>query len=193
MSAAITSQERPIVFSAPMVRAILGGRKTQTRRLVKPQSEGSLASLADYSANGSFGLAGHIDSPYGLPGDRLWVRETFSISGNGYFYRADTMQPETVRYAWNSPIHMPRKASRLTLEITRVRVERLQDIGKDGRKANDVLAEGITEAEIKHWRKWLHPDDAPAHAYGILWNSIHRKTHRWEDNPWVWVIEFKWV
>ncbi len=87
-------------------------------------------------------------------------------------------------------IFMPRWASRITLEIVAVRVERLQDIGKDGRKAHDVLAEGITDGQIEQWRQWLHPDDAPAHTYGVLWESINGKGS-WALNPWVWVIEFK--
>jgi hypothetical protein len=91
---------------------------------------------------------------------------------------------------WKPSIFCKRIHSRITLEITEVRVQRLHEIGKDGRHAKDVLAEGITDAQIEHWRKWLHPDDAPAHTYGVLWNSING-VGSWDNNPWVWAITFK--
>jgi hypothetical protein len=92
-----------------------------------------------------------------------------------------------------SAIHMTRWASRITLEITGVRVERLHEIGKDGRKAHDVLAEGITREQIEQQQKFFHPDDSPALAFAALWEQINGKREgcSWRDNPWVWVIEFK--
>lgn len=193
---------RPILFSGEMVRAILAGTKTQTRRIAKffdndeamqfdPRFDGGIWKAADYGYE--------CKCPYGVPGDRLWVRETFAVNPhyserNGqpkYFYRADGPEYESDG-AWKPSIFMPRWASRFTLEITDVRVQRLHDIGRDGRKAHDVLAEGITDAQIEHWRKWLHPDDAPAHTYGVLWDSINGKGS-WQSNPWVWAITFKKV
>ena len=77
-------------------------------------------------------------------------------------------------------------------ENTNVRVERVQEIGTDGRIASDVLAEGIMQSEIERWKKYLHPDDAPAHIFGILWDSIYAKQgFGWDKNPWVWVVTFK--
>lgn len=145
---------RPIIMSAPMVRSTLDDIKTQTRRMaglekinqlpdryklteVYHGGEGrAIACFTDLSCDNKEVL---IKCPYGERGDKLWVRETCSISGNGYFYRADTMQPETVRYAWTPSIHMPRKASRITLAIKDIRVERLKSISE-----KDAIAEGAT-------------------------------------------------
>lgn len=210
-------KERPIIFSAPMVRAILDGRKTQTRRAIKPQptvSEQRLRELGawadDYTlseqVNAAF-QAGCIDAhcPYGRPGDRLWVRETWSI----YDYecarrdqpedvwvpekRSDLPRPSSlpretrICYAADnapgdemvcySSIHMPRWASRITLEITGVRVERLQDIS-----AFDALAEGVID--------WATGPTSPKQDYRELWESINGPGS-WDANPWLWVIEFK--
>lgn len=188
-----------------MVRAILDGRKTQTRRVVKPQP-GDFYTHGYPSGfdkdgdwvwwNGPIPMA-TAKNRFGVSGDRLWVKETFLNNAlDGYnpvwFYRADDADKPEDRH-WRPSIFMPRQASRITLEIVSVRVERLHEIGKDGRKASDVLAEGITKEEIAHWEKWLHPDDAPAHTYGVLWDSINSKTHPWKSNPWVWVITFKRV
>jgi hypothetical protein len=87
---------------------------------------------------------------------------------------------------------MPRSASRLNLEITSVKVERLHEIGKDGRRAADVLAEGITREQIAHLEEIFHPDDSPALAFGSLWDSINGKGS-WKANPWVWVVCFNRV
>ena len=88
-------------------------------------------------------------------------------------------------------IHMPRWASRITLEVTDVRVERVQDIGKDGSIARDILAEGIPQSAIDIQHKWFHPDDSPAIAFSQLWDSTNAKRgFDWESNPWVWVVGF---
>lgn len=191
-------RERPILFSALMVRSILSGQKTQTRRVVKPQS----AVLTDELAR-SLGVRPPeranqpvIGSPFGQPGDRLWVRETWAPLDQGFdtaeessflVYRADAERPEPRR--WRPSIHMPRRASRITLEITSVRVERLQDISEA-----DCLAEGITPAAIE-----CDPRDADeAHSsyaigeYRDLWESIYGHAS-WRANPWVWVVDFKRV
>lgn len=211
---------RPIPFSAPMVRAILDGRKTMTRRVVKPQPEFVLCRMKDggWCQSRPGGVIdpnmGDWRSPYGVPGDRLWVKETwyYDIDPHGPIPKAEDVVPGNLYYRadgecceiipecqcaevgatrWRSSRFMPRWASRITLEVLSVRVERLQDIGKDGRKAKDVLAEGVDTAAIERNRAWFHPDDCPALAFAGLWDSINGKTHPWASNPWVWVIGFR--
>lgn len=172
-------KERPILFSGEMVRAILDGRKTQTRRVIKPQGEPYTIEDVDV-----------LKCPYGIPGDRLWVRETFAdLRGMGFghkwAYRADTpegSESDRIRIGygvrWKPSIHMPRWASRITLEITDIRVERVQDITYIDAKAEGVEYEkGYTD---------------PREAFATLWNSINAKRdYGWAMNPWVWIIEFK--
>ncbi len=172
-------KERPILFSAPMVRAILGGRKTQTRRIAKEAEHGKSRACR-----------------YGAPGDRLWVRETWSkaksCNASDLFYRADGERQYGRQHAlsyverenrWRPSIHMPRWASRINLEVTGVRVERLQEIS-----TTDAEAEG-----------WPGPDERnsiqsayPIAWYSCLWESING-AESWAANPWVWIIEFKLV
>ncbi len=193
-------REKPILFSSAMVRAILEGRKTQTRRVLKCQksdaTELGIQSIghatkgyilqATYRAFPKGGSArwALCEFPYGLIGDRLWVRETFSIGGNGYFYRADVKQPETIKYSWKPSIFMPRKASRLTLEITGVKVERVQSIS-----SMDCIQEGIRSSPAKHW---YHAPDY-VEQFRKLWDTINGKRPKcsWSDNPFVWCISFK--
>jgi hypothetical protein len=204
-------RERPILFSAPMVRAILAGQKTQTRRAVK-----GLA--LDWLAPGNFTPAYVADPenhacPYGQPGDRLWVRETFrlaesldslspaavaekcldagyripwapiqyEVDGQRRDWRSDFNTPprETEPGKTRQSIHMPRWASRITLEITGVRVERLQAIG-----ARDAIAEGIPAGGPEN------PDGIEVRDFRALWLSING-AGSWESDPWVWVVEFK--
>ena len=192
----MSTKERPIIFSGPMVRSILDGRKTQTRRIIKPQPAwvyGDTVPVKTADADPK----GAIRCPYGKPGDRLWVRETFRIFCNvhdGGFpedhfpcecrkvdaYRATIEHPEMVD--WRSPIHMPRWASRILLEVVSVRVERLQDISEA-----DALAEGGWEYKACP----RHKD--PRGSYRDLWESIHGNAQSWQANPWVWVVEFKRV
>lgn len=206
MKTAIEMKERPILFSGAMVRAILAGRKIQTRRVVKEQDlvefceetgefifahSRECPNFCDYACGG-------LPCPYGKVGDRLWVRETWAPASSfdpspetGAVYRADHYGVE-VDWKWKPSIHMPRWASRIMLEITGVRVERLQEIGKDGRHASDVKAEGLTEENWLHLAKFFHADDCPAIAFSQLWESINGKGS-WSLNPWVWVVEFKRV
>lgn len=185
-------KERPILFSGPMVRAIIEGRKTVTRRVVKPQPD-FFGSMTD--ANTPFktlgaGLHGQIVCPYGKPGDRLWVRETFAVYGDekmaAIHYRAD--RPHDVGrkgVGYKPSIHMPRWASRLLLEVTAVRVELLQDISAD-----QAMAEGVLSCESE-----LDPDGngySPYELFSALWVSINGHDS-WHANPWVWVVEFKRV
>jgi hypothetical protein len=204
-------KERPILFSGPMVKAILDGRKTQTRRVVF--KDDCQECHQPWWCAGTHWQNGDelLHCPYGQGGDRLWVRETFCV---GYEYEPDkfTAMPfdgcENTRKAfyratdddangepkrpWKPSIHMPRWASRITLEIVSVRVERLQNIGEA-----DAIAEGIDE-----WEEMFRcgPDSDPCWtrdarlAYAWLWNSINAKRgFGWDVNPWVWVIEFKVV
>jgi hypothetical protein len=200
--------EKPILFSAPMVRALLEGRKTQTRRVVKPQPPPDAIGLVpcddgvmwmDHCVAGepsNLSLRNEFKCPY-PPGTRLWVRETWAYHPDpcgdppSIIYRADEVWDGMFdAIKWKSPYHIFRKDSRLTLLVKSVRVERVQDIGKDGRKAHDVLAEGITKEQIAHHQKFFHPDDSPALAFGQLWDSINGKAYSWASNPWVWVISF---
>jgi hypothetical protein len=177
-------KERPILFSAPMVRAILEGRKTQTRRIVKPQPDGIRAKFHhfDFVGQAVFTDGSYVQCPYGKPGDRLWVRESFSRSPLGVLYRADFVK--TARASrwgdrWRPSIHMPRVASRILLEITDVRVERLNEITE-----KDASAEGVS-ADV-----FLGDTPTAIVPFCMLWESIHGPGS-WEKNPWVWVIEFK--
>lgn len=182
---------RPILFSAPMVRAILAGTKTQTRRVAKGLalewlSEGFTPEfVADYQ---------NRLCPYGQPGDRLWVRETWALA----FESAVIPHPEAVIYRadegnadwggrWKPSIHMPRWASRITLEIVSVRVERLQDIS-----GTDCLAEGVGAPVGSELSYGSVTDAWNKREYARLWESINGPGS-WDANPWVWVVEFKRV
>ena len=189
-------KERPILFSAPMVRALLAGTKTQTRRVFKlPRGCSWYEALGGEAAGQVQDDEGpgwwHVEEqrcPYGEPGDRLWVRETWAPRTLGAWtemeklmkplYRADEDRPEWKRI-WRPSIHMPRWASRITLEITGVRVERLQDISEA-----DAVAEGVKNS--------LHlPGGRSAKEnFAHLWWTINGE-ESWEADPWVWVLEFK--
>lgn len=252
-------KERPILFSGEMVKAILEGRKTMTRRMMKvqPPNDG-----ADYQAyrilagdRRNIGkcrwvnkncLAARVNAPYfSLPwenGDRLWVKETFSVDGiitgsnsnetfsSGcieykygrakYFnFSTNPSEPEEIPFDdyrrekliamydsqigdWRPSIFMPRWASRITLEITDISVERLQDITEEDAIAEGIhLCAGIDEEGYTHGYHWGPVSDAEllfnsaADAYRKLWDSINgqKPGKTWNDNPWVWVIEFKEV
>jgi len=208
-------KERPILFSGPMVRAILDGRKSQTRRVVKPQRHpfGDMLTANEVALEFSSGTRS-VRCPYGQPGDRLWVRETFQpIFAEGVEYKDtdwSTGKGYSIRYVatdgitdWVDPddnmtnrckpsIHMPRWASRITLEITGVRVERLQEISEEDAKKEGIESEG---GDPKMWKSynpklgWLSVDD-PAMSYRTLWESINGPGS-WDANPFVWVVEFK--
>ncbi|MGR6617687.1 hypothetical protein ACU6QK_15825 [Pseudomonas rhodesiae] len=227
-------KERPILFSAPMVRAILEGRKTVTRRVCKPQpSANAHTTCASGNPMGAWWETGKDINrcPYGKPGDGLWVRETWSdvnLQGApGIAYRADGDVRDLMEDAsfldedgafnyddprskpynfacwsedllggkegrWRPSIHIPRWASRILLEITAVRVERLQDISEDQAKAEGVRLY-TDHAELGEW--W-HVDGIdtysadPRKSFELLWSSVGGD---WVANPWVWVVEFKRV
>jgi len=252
-------KERPILFGAPMVRAILAGQKTQTRRVVKApphlhaeRCQHFEGATWDWLRYDGLRLAS-FNCPYGKPGDRLWVRETWKEAHPMAFqadrkglrllhagipgpppvhylvaYRADgellpiwsntgghpyrqltpkddvdrKLYPKGRETGWLSPIYMPRRASRITLEITEIRIERLQDISEE-----DAEAEGIEG--IDHptgggdyqdcWRDYTADGDADGWpwfegdriaSYKSLWQSINGQGS-WDANPWVWVVEFR--
>lgn len=207
-------KERPILFSAPMVRAILDGRKTQTRRVVKPQPvDGDTIQPCGYPQDGfivgrprdSENAWRNIRCPYGGPGDRLWVRETWAAPHSADHFRpAHIPHGARIHYAatedrggllWRPSIHMPRWASRITLEIVSVRVERLQEIS-----AKDVLAEGAVlrahddqfgHNPVSAFDGCVYLDLKSLWARG--WDSINANRAPWESNPWVWAIEFRRV
>ncbi len=196
------TKERPILFSGPMVRAILDGRKTQTRRVVKcPKVLDAMNEVGSWDGPGDVDAWIRSRCPYGVPGDTLWVRETWGLHDTEpsdgperahVYYRATDGDRHDLRYQlWRPSIHMPRWACRLTLAVKAVRVERLQEIGRDGRKAEHVMAEGLVPDDWKHHIEWFHPDDCPAIQFGQLWDSINGKRHPWASNPWVWVVEFE--
>lgn len=206
-------KERPILFSGPMVRAILEGRKTQTRREVKFNHKPWLEPLPhiEYARDGNpiwlsaepskeIRDSDYFDKgypcPYGKPGDRLWVRETWGESSLGKaIYRASTEEVERIaaeeRWVssprWRPSIHMPRWASRITLELTDVRVERLQEISD-----RDAEAEGVGGMRDMRFAAALGNITSPAYRLNFidLWESINGKGS-WNLNPWVWVLEFR--
>lgn len=201
-------KERPMIFNAEMVRAILDGRKTQTRRLVNPEPD-SPQLLEARTAESGCVYAIHAnrsnvhqgrfrwDCPFGKPGDRIWVRETwarYNIDQDSHdmAYRATTPEDWPEEGRWRPSIHMPRWASRITLEITGVRVERLQSISDEDVDAEGFAGDYPTSAlpalfpgEPSDWSHLSMRD-----CYGVLWKSIYGE-ESWQSNPWVWVIEFK--
>jgi len=214
------SKSRPIIFSAQMVRALLDGTKTQTRRIVKPRH----LKFFDQSASEMIDNWGKRPLPYGKKlGDTLWVREKHAFTDlfDGtpvVAYSADSRQIAIGRETpdgddfllhnytfnrrvdidhWKPSIHMPRWASRITLGIINIRVERLKDISEA-----DALAEGIdrlTYGGQTTYRNYAITDDlaqvspmleSPIDSYRTLFESING-AGSWDENPWVWVIEFK--
>lgn len=182
-------KEKPILFSGEMVRAILDGRKTQTRRVCKPEHFNGSEMPLDHTMENAIQYGAKC--PYGKVGDRLWVKETFAPNGVGsalaelfqskqqpkIYYRAT--HEGAVSWNWKPSIFMRREYSRITLEIVSVRVERLNDISQ-----SDAVAEGVA---------WSYDEQrSPCEAYQSLWESING-AGSWAVNPWVWVIEFKRV
>lgn len=212
-------KERGMIFNSEMVRAILEGRKTQTRRIMKVQpgtpefglrriiesSKANENGMYFWSQDDACGIKARSKPflfPYGEVGDRIWVRETFRVHSRAtdvatLVYRASvrnswTEQTHRVPVAvcnkpatpekWTPSIHMPRWASRITLEITDVRVERLRDLSEEDAKSEGIIpsAGGV----LPGWEYRINFRD--------LWMDIYG-TDNWEANPWVWVIEFKRV
>lgn len=226
-------KERPILFSAPMVRALLAGTKTQTRQVVRKQFADD-ASVAEVSATTPEGwqVCGHsglwwddggacvddaVRCPYGIPGDQLWVRETFAkIDGQTQpwietDYRATYTHGDRlgdtlgIKKRWTPAIHMPREASRISLEIISVRVERLQDISEadalaEGCAPGDEMENGLIDPGTgRVTATYTDKADTAVESYCNLWERIHEVRPGdhgdvgWDDNPWVWVVEFRRV
>lgn len=190
-------KERGMIFNSEMVRAILDGRKTQTRRPVKfPVHDKNLGcELAGNELAGELSAGNYLNSEFGKQGDRIWVRETwarYNIDQDSYdmAYRATPPEDWPEEGKWRPSIHMPRWASRILLEITGVRVERLNAISQE-----DAQDEGM---ELTGWRPtYSDPDSGgevwtPYDNFARLWDSIYGEGS-WKVNPWVWVIEFKRV
>jgi len=231
--------EKPILFSGAMVRAILDGRKIQTRRIIKNQNlSGAPRSFKAYDlAEGGYGFENDDDiwkSPYGKPGDQLWVRETWrvgawkkeglvavdyaadnfpreewlKVTDSEQFERLSQQSTDDAIKAntpiindrfhwefgkaptrWRPSIHMPRWAARIFLRVTDIRVERLQEI-----TGADVFAEGVDNGKSNHTMGSRY-ENMQRMAFEDLWDSINgnREGCSWEDNPWVWVVEFERV
>lgn len=194
-------KSRPMIFQSDSVLGILADQKTMTRRVVKGltpehQYNGFLHILNDKKMSGEawFSLKPHkalntsslyIKCPYGVVGDRIWVRETWAFddvdqkvsSENSTIFKADFLG-DSKNQRWRSAMFMPRAASRIELEITGIRVERLQDISE-----TDAIAEGVEQGYgLRH-----------VGFYQDIWDSINGKKYPWSSNPWVWVVEFKRV
>ena len=210
-------KERGIIFGAPMIKALLAGRKSVTRRIVKGTQHFHRhavprALLSDTTARRCEAVFSvgegevRLRCPYGFAGDHLWVRETWArLTGNGhrFVYRADGEDPRTgwddvpserrPPMVWTSPIFLPRAVSRLTLEVVDIRVERLHRIAEE-----DAIAEGIERSEAGTF--YVRDDDgelaefaSARTAFEFGWDGLHAKRGGWAANPWVWRIAFKRV
>lgn len=200
-------REKPILFSEEMIRAILAGEKTQTRRVIKPQPK------YDHFSHIGAGLTGlwcgylYLDDPawearcpYGKTGDQLWVRETFAtpskwdqykpselldnwLRPDQLVYKATERYPDGDYYKWRPSIFMPRWASRIQLQVESVRVERIQEISE-----KDALAEGTMH------NGFVSKTVSEVAVFKGLWDEINeRRGYGWEKNPWVWVVEFSMI
>lgn len=194
--------EHPILFNGEMVRAILSGQKTQTRRPVTPQpSDTFLPTIGLYQRTlfdkrtgeeypdpierfGAFDEVGDFPSPFGMPGDRLWVRETWGVRQlcsdpqPPVFYRASVDPCPNI---WRPSIHMPRWASRITLEVVSVRVQRVQEISEQ-----DAIAEGIKMRGMTRY------EGEARNEFAKLWTACYPSLP-WSANPWVWAVEFRTI
>ncbi len=207
-------KEHPIIFSGEMVRAILDGRKTQTRRIIRQQPIDEAVRVEILSAPNKYGDwacytagGGHYGTrkcPYGVPGDRLWVRESFTTwcdihdaGGEAPYQTCRCGEIESVEYRagnktanqprWKPSIHMPRWASRITLEITDVRVQRIQDIPEE-----DATAEGCERELYPDGTDWGATLVTAKDEFETLWDSLNAKRgFGWSVNPWVWAISFR--
>ncbi len=198
-------EERPILFSAPMVNAILQGRKTQTRRVVKHKYRlsGAPKSFKPYDCEDGFGFESEdefVKCPFPKPGGKLWVRESIGEYSGPYGSEGRYCSDGSLAHTgWNykrsvrPSIHMLRDQCRINLEIKEIRCERLQEITE-----KDSISEGIQETQdmfiVGQGKCVLKSDGATAQdAFMYLWDSINAKKYPWHSNPWVWVIEFKRV
>lgn len=193
----------PILFSGAMVRAILNGSKTQTRRVVNPQPWLENGFIYWTGNTFTYDITKGEHCPYGRPGDRLWVKETWGVhkiydslsprlvysamgADMAFFVEYEaTPRNEEWKGKWRPSIHMPRSASRINLEVVAVRVERIQEI-----TGSDAFAEGVENgyANPSMGNRW---EAAQRMAFERLWDYINSDRAPWLSNPWVWVVEFK--
>lgn len=227
-------KERGMIFNGEMVHAILDGRKTQTRRIMKPQPEPcprgghwwpsnvfkTMLHIEEEMQNGKGCWGGLVGDacPFGDVGDRIWVRETFQgplfdyeqmesyLEDSSKFEKPEFCQyaadgkpaPEyydaddNLRHGWRPSIHMPRWASRLLLEITDVRVERLNAISEEDARAEGIIDGGCLNCGEPEPCGCANPEPDATDAFAYLWQSIYGQEN-WNANLWVWVIEFKRV
>jgi hypothetical protein len=199
----LSVKERPIIFSGPLIPHILDGSKTQTRRPVRRMTEqhhmwqepdGAFCWELPEPVHATSWPTGSVACPYGEPGDRLWVREAFCPDWTDHtIYRADGGSAMAAGYAsepkWRPSIHMPRAVSRIILEVTQVRIERVQSITED-----DARAEGVEPGPGHR----LYPGTGAARSmsytsgFVIAWDGIYGKREQgWGVNPWVWVVVFR--
>ena len=211
---------KPILFSTPMVQAILKGKKTQTRQKIKPhknlhggvEADTEKLIYINWDANGNE----LHQKPKHKIGDILWVREAWSDydnQANYYIYRADYdkaatgfwYEEEQINWCpfpkWKSPIIMPKDAARIFLEITNVRIEQLQDISEEDAVKEGIYAKPGSVSGTRWYRKFITESEArieglftksAKECYQTLWESIHGK-ESWDYNPYVWVYEFKTI
>lgn len=224
-------KDTPILMTGEMVRAVLSGRKTQTRRVIDGVNGKMPEGLEEYQVHAVRLVDGFLQGivgdssdfvqlvhgqgknyqgiptrcPYGSPGDRLWVKETFGLipeDGGTYVYRATGPEWGTeCGLKWKPSIFMPREASRITLEITDIRVERVQDISEEDARAEGAEREFCPEDDDSHLADaderaaGYSPPKSFCAGFKNLWDSINAKRdggiYSWERNPWVWVISFK--
>lgn len=214
-------KERGMIFNGEMVRALLSGRKTQTRRIVKG-TDGAVKFCKEWDINGEeifvvLGekdhtgmnpVLGAISCPFGAVGDRIWVRETFAALEPGSYEQVKPQEGhcQDLRYAatdqlaksdadirgykWVPSIHMPRWASRIQLEITDVRVERLNAISEEDARAEGIIDGGCLNCGEPEPCGCANPEPDATDGFAYLWQSIYGQ-ESWNDNPWVWVISFE--
>ena len=206
---------KPILFNSEMVRAILDGRKTCTRRVIKPQPDekhtyplGFVTDSTEKKEVGCFGFAAneyggsiqYVKPPYRYaPGDILYVRETWKKAPNGYYYYEDWQRNDIADITkWKPSIHMPKEATRIWLKVTDVRVERLHDItpkGAESEGVGNLFYDDIGYGE-KNYGTEVDPEyGITKEQFAWLWESTIKKSdldcYGWDANPWVWVIEFE--
>lgn len=190
---------KPILFNTEMVRAILDGRKTCTRRICKDANEYTVPDMDFYNADRrTYAVHNFVDKEHTeqlstaertcpiCTGDILYVRETWKEAPKGYYYYEDWQKDDIADVTkWKPSIHMPKEAARIWLKVTNVRVERLQEITSEqiGREGVEVEYPHVLNGEEKRY------------AFSTLWNSTVKKSnidrYGWDANPWVWVIEFE--
>lgn len=200
-----TNNFKPILFSTEMVQAILAGRKTQTRRIIKPQpsylpytdsTEGHENTLKTYI---NVGLSNGAITAKLKIGDILWVRETFCPFGYDFIHKANPLAAD-LDVKWKPSLFMPKKAARIFLKVTNVRCEKLQDISEEDAIAEGIYAEPGTVSGITWYQKFIKESEARSdglftesakECFQTLWQSINAKKHPWESNPWVWAYDFE--